>query len=206
MIVACTLDCSAAPVENDRQASRQEPIFREVKPVAADSSASARAPKAPTGPRVPVLDCTPVEEVGYRQGRKFPITVISIDGRFVERETANTYWAMQLAAAKDGIELPIYSGFRNHQQQEYFYNCHKTCSCNSCSPAAKPGHSKHQSGSAIDFGQWPGVIDWLNKHGRKFRFYPTVPREPWHWEYRPRGNKRKRKGWPSPCAQSEGVR
>lgn len=180
--------CGATPGE-----SPGEPAPLPAEPTYAPAViASPPEPAPPPGPRVPQLDCTPVEEVGYRRGRKFPITVLSIDGRLVETETAKAYWAMQLAAADDGVELPIYSGFRSHEEQSYFYDCYKTCSCNSCSPAARPGHSKHQSGSAIDFGQWPGVLSWLKEHGKEFRFYPTVKREPWHWEYRPR-RKRKRK-------------
>jgi len=199
LVALIALACSAAPVESDRQAPGQAPQSREIEPAATRAREPVR--QAPTGPRVPVLDCTPTQEIGYRRGREFPITVVSIDGRLVETETATAYWAMQLAAADDGVELPIYSGFQSHQHQEYFYKCYRSCSCNSCSPAAKPGHSKHQSGSAIDFGQWPGVIDWLNEHGKQFRFFPTVKREPWHWEYRPRRNKRRRKVFPPLCTQ-----
>jgi LAS superfamily LD-carboxypeptidase LdcB len=147
-------------------------------------------------PSVCRLDCTVTEQVGYRKGRKFPISVVSIDGRMVELQTATAYWAMQEAAAADGVELPIYSAFRTLDDQEYFYNCYKTCSCNSCVRAARPGYSNHQSGRAIDFGQWDGAIDWLRENGRTHRFYNTIRKEPWHWEYRPkrkRGRKRNRK-------------
>ena len=175
------------------------PAQAEHKSVEKDVVVLPTEPATPKGPRVPVVDCAPVEKVGYRGGRAFPITVLSIDGRLVESATARAYWAMQQAAAAEGIELPIYSGFRSHEDQAYFRRCFKTCSCNSCSPAARPGHSKHQSGSAIDFGQWLGAISWLENHGREYRFFATVPREPWHWEYRPRHNKRKRKQWPPIC-------
>jgi len=147
-------------------------------------------------PRVPDLDCRETQMAGYRNGRKFTIRVVHVDGRPVEVETANAYWAMQQAAAADGIELGIYSGFRSHEDQRYFRRCFRTCSCNGCAPAAKPGHSKHQSGRAIDFGQWPGAIVWLRENGRRFRFFPTVKREPWHWEYKPRRSVK----WPTACA------
>ncbi len=196
LALAGTLACGAMPAEGE-DALEDLPQHRSTA-----NSMPLPAPvqvAVPQNPRVPVVDCTPMEKVGYRGGRAFPITVMSIDGRFVEVATARAYWAMQLAAAADGIELPIYSGFRSQEDQKYFHQCFKTCSCNSCSPAARPGHSKHQSGSAIDFGQWPGVVSWLNEHGREYRFFPTVRREPWHWEYRPRRSKRKQKQWPAIC-------
>ncbi len=158
-------------------------------------------PPEPLGPRVPQVNCEVLKETGYRNGSKFAIEVISIDGRLIERATADAYWAMQLAAAKDGVELPIYSGFRTHEDQKYFRRCFKTCSCNQCTPASRPGHSKHQSGMAIDFGQWEGVIPWLEENGRNYRFFPTVRREPWHWEYRPRRRK-ERQLWPTLCPES----
>lgn len=157
------------------------------------------APAEPAGVRVPALHCETSQELGYRKGRKFDIETISIDGRAIELETAKAYWAMQLAAAADGVALPIYSAFRSNEEQGYFFSCFKTCSCNGCARAARPGYSNHQSGKAIDFGQWDGVVDWLQTNGRRFRFYPTVAKEPWHWEHRPRKSKRRRAQWPDIC-------
>ena len=71
--------------------------------------------------------------VGYRKGKAFPIELVSIDGAPIERTTANAFWAMRDAAAKDGVELTIYSAFRSPREQEYFYQCYRTCSCNGCS-------------------------------------------------------------------------
>ncbi len=130
------------------------------------------------------VDCTPILESGYRRGRRAPVTVVRIDGKPIERATANAYLAMREAAAADGIELDIYSAFRSHAQQEYFHACYRTCSCNSCSPAAKPGFSNHQMGRAVDIGMWPGVHAWLVTNAKRFGFVATVKREPWHWELR----------------------
>jgi D-alanyl-D-alanine carboxypeptidase len=145
----------------------------------------------------PSVDCTKVSEAGYRRGKRRAIEVITIDGRMIEQRTADGYWAMREAAAKDGIELTIFSAFRTHAEQLYFYGCYTSCACNSCAPAAKPGFSNHQSGHAIDIAMWPGVHDWLLVHADRFGFVATVKSEPWHWEYRPR----KRMAWPSICAE-----
>jgi hypothetical protein len=141
----------------------------------------------PSRPRIrtPEVDCRKIDETGYRRGKPFALEVVTIDDDLVEERTANAYWAMRRAAAEQGIELAIYSGFRTPIEQEYFYRCYKTCACNGCSPAAKPGRSNHQSGAALDIAMIPGAHDWLVANANRFGFVPTVPREPWHWEYRP---------------------
>lgn len=130
------------------------------------------------------VDCTPVEETGWRKGRKTPITLVAIENDRVERATANAYLAMRKAAADQGVELTIFSAFRSEEEQRYFYDCFKTCACNSCAPAAKPGFSNHQMGRAIDIAMWPGVHDWLVANAAAFGFAETVRGEPWHWELR----------------------
>jgi hypothetical protein len=142
-------------------------------------------PAAEPAIRVPELDCRERPAVGYRRGKAFSIELVTIDGAPIERATANAYWAMRDAAAKDGVELTIYSAFRSPSEQEYFYQCYRTCSCNGCSQAAKPGFSNHQSGHAVDIAVWsPDVHPWLVANAAKFGFAATVPKEPWHWEFR----------------------
>ncbi len=173
-------------------------IFLAVLAPAMSHAEPPRSPQPP--PRVPQLDCTVTTEQGYRRGKKFSIKVIAVDGRPLELATANAYWAMQLAAARDGVTLQIFSGFRSHADQSYFYRCFRTCSCNACNPAARPGYSKHQSGRALDIAQWIGVRPWLVKNARRFGFYATVRREPWHWEFRPPRRARRGRRWPRACA------
>lgn len=144
----------------------------------------------------PVVDCSTIREDGYRKGRKFPIDVILVDHERVELRTASAFMAMHEAAAADGIDLIIYSGFRSMAEQQYFYRCYKTCACNRCTKAAKPGYSNHQSGHALDIGLREGVHDWLVAHAEGFGFRNTVRSEPWHWEYR----RRKNRPWPQLCA------
>ena len=51
--------------------------------------------------------------------------------------------------------------------------------------AARPGTSNHGLGRAVDvnLGTSPGASDWLRKNGARYGFH-TIPREPWHWEFR----------------------
>lgn len=124
--------------------------------------------------------------LGYSKGVPVPIRVVLIDGKPVEVETARAYRAMRAAAARAGARLVVVSGFRTMAEQEYLYQCFKTGDCNNGNLAAKPGHSNHQSGRALDLNaRDPMVGPWLRGHAGEFKFRNTVVSEPWHWEYRP---------------------
>ncbi len=141
---------------------------------------------APTEPdaHTPPVDCGESQDTGYTKGNPFPITVVHIDGKPVEKDTANAYWVMREVAANDGVDIHIVSGFRTYAEQQYLYNCYINCNCNNCNLAAPPGYSNHQSGHALDLNtSAPGVYSWLSSHGGSFGFTKTVPSENWHWEW-----------------------
>ncbi|MEM6991711.1 MAG: M15 family metallopeptidase [Myxococcota bacterium] len=197
-------------------AAAKEEVKRETKEALGRPAAAPTAQPAPTAEpdelpepapvepsprpiRLPQVDCTRTKEKGYRKGKRFPITVVHIDGRAIEAATASAFVAMAKAAANDGVPMPLYSGFRSMEEQKYFYRCYRTCSCNECAKAAKPGYSNHQSGRALDIGMWEGVHPWLEANAAKFGFRATVRSEPWHWVYR----KRKSHRWPEVCPAPE---
>ncbi|HEY8376346.1 MAG TPA: M15 family metallopeptidase [Nannocystis sp.] len=130
------------------------------------------------------IDCEERIDTGYVKGMPFEITVVTVDGKPVEINTANVFYAMQQAAAADGVGIKVVSGFRTMEEQEYLYNCYINCNCNNCNQAAKPGYSNHQSGHALDLNTAAtGVLSWLQAHGAEWGFSATVPGEPWHWEW-----------------------
>ncbi|MCA9691926.1 MAG: M15 family metallopeptidase [Myxococcales bacterium] len=130
------------------------------------------------------VDCAESKDTGYKSGTPFEITVVHIDGKAVEKDTANAYWVMREAAAADGVDMHINSGFRTMSEQQYLYNCYINCNCNNCNLAAKPGYSNHQSGHALDLNtSQGGVYAWLDAHGGAYGFTETVNGEPWHWEW-----------------------
>jgi hypothetical protein len=146
----------------------------------------------PAEPRVPaVLDpedaaatSTCRRANGYRSGRKFTICVTTIDGKYVEVNTARAYLRMRRAARNVGVYLKVVSGFRTMAEQRYLYNCYKTKRCNGGNLAAPPGYSNHQSGHALDLNTSSrGVYSFLANRGRSFGFRRTVPSENWHWEH-----------------------
>ena len=131
-----------------------------------------------------LFDCAEHGDTGYRSGDPFTIRVVTVDGRAVERATANAYIAMQEQARRAGVTLRVISGFRTMDQQEELYGCYINCNCNNCNLAARPGYSNHQRGHALDLNtSESGVLSWLNNHADEFGFARTVPSEDWHWEY-----------------------
>lgn len=111
------------------------------------------------------------------------------------------YCLMKLCALKDGAKLKIISGFRSYDYQEKIYNIYvkefgeeKTNTF-----SAKPGHSEHQTGLAIDIcedsDKFIGTKEdiWLQKNAYKFGFIIRYPKgkeeitgykyEPWHLRY-----------------------
>ncbi len=123
---------------------------------------------------------------GYVSGQAVAITVTAIDGKPVEVATARAYRSMRDAAAQDGVTIKVVSGFRTMVEQQYLYDCYRSGGCNNGNLAARPGHSNHQSGHALDLNaRDPEVGTWLRAHAHEFGFRNTVASEPWHWEYWP---------------------
>ena len=141
-----------------------------------------------------VVDMTPRAEVGYRRGRRVAIKVVQLGWADVEVATAKAFLAMREAARADGVDLWIRSGFRSMEQQRWLYAAWKAGWGNK---AARPGHSNHQSGRALDlYVDDPATYGWLKQHARRFGFKETVRGEPWHWEYTkppPKKKSKKRK-------------
>ena len=123
---------------------------------------------------------------GYVDGQPVRLRLVTVDGKPVEVATAAAFELMRAAARSSGVSLRIVSAFRTLAEQEYFYNCYRTGTCNRGHFAAKPGYSSHQSGRALDLNaRTSGVYEWLRKYAGDFAFFETVENEPWHWEYQP---------------------
>jgi len=121
------------------------------------------------------------------------LTLVNIMGadrqiKQVSSENLDPYLALVNAAAADGVELPLKSGFRSYPKQQYLYQGYIS-KAPGFNLAAKPGFSNHQDGFDFDFAisgyEGNPRYDWLKRNGPRFGFVRTVNKEPWHWEYRP---------------------
>lgn len=106
---------------------------------------------------------------------------------------------MYLDAQVVGIEFVIFSGYRSYKRQEFlFYEIY-----NDDSISAKPGHSEHQTGYAVDLSltdigltenfKYTNTYLWLDQNAHKYGFILRFPEnktqitkysfEPWHFRY-----------------------
>lgn len=111
------------------------------------------------------------------------------------------YMKMKAAAAAEGLHLYISSGFRSYDTQDVIYNRYVANDgrANADRYSARPGHSEHQTGLAIDLN---GVSDsfgntaegkWVAAHAHEYGFILRYPKgkeaqtgymyEPWHIRY-----------------------
>jgi D-alanyl-D-alanine carboxypeptidase len=91
------------------------------------------------------------------------------------------------AAADDGVEFYVDSGWRSPAYQEQLL--HEAVSkYDSKEEAARwvatPNTSAHVSGDAVDIGHLDATA-WLSEHGAKYGLCQIYGNEPWHYELRP---------------------
>ncbi|MFK7918455.1 MAG: D-alanyl-D-alanine carboxypeptidase family protein [Ilumatobacter sp.] len=88
------------------------------------------------------------------------------------------------AAAADGIELRITDSYRDYAEQVDLVERKGLYSEGGL--GAKPGTSNHGWGMAVDADVTEErTRNWLQINGPRFGWIESVPREPWHWEFRP---------------------
>jgi LAS superfamily LD-carboxypeptidase LdcB/uncharacterized protein YoxC len=99
---------------------------------------------------------------------------------------AAAYKKMVAAAQKDGVVWTITDSYRPLAVQERLAKEKGLYSQGGL--AARPGTSNHGWGTALDLGGGANKLDtkqnnWLQQHAAEFGF-KTIPREPWHWEFK----------------------
>lgn len=91
------------------------------------------------------------------------------------------------AAAGDGIEFVVDSGWRSPEYQDRLLQ-EAVAKYGSEEEAARwvatPEASAHVSGDAIDIGP-SDATDWLSAHGAQYGLCQIYGNEPWHYELRP---------------------
>lgn len=111
------------------------------------------------------------------------------------------FMEMKNAAARDGITLTIVSGYRSYARQERLYNNYvaKDGKDEADRYSARPGHSEHQSGLAMDLNSVEDSFantkeaKWIAENCAKYGFIIRYPKgkeeqtgyiyEPWHVRY-----------------------
>jgi len=125
--------------------------------------------------------------------------------RSVDENTMTAFRAMQQAAAKAGHTVTIKSASRNWNDQNYIFNGYvaRDGLQEALTYSARPGHSEHQSGLAIDVltsdseeakePKFASALAWLSEHAHEYGFILRYPEgktdetgyiyESWHFRY-----------------------
>jgi D-alanyl-D-alanine carboxypeptidase len=116
-------------------------------------------------------------------------------------EVKEAFSVMQKAAAKEGLNIYISSGYRSYNRQVTLYNNYVKSDGTALADtySSRPGHSEHQTGLCFDlntiddsFGN-TAESAWLEKHAQEYGFIIRFPKgkesytgyqyEPWHLRY-----------------------
>lgn len=122
-------------------------------------------------------------------------------GNGLTQETLNAFNNLKADASVLGLSLINASGYRSYHDQKYIYNNYvkKDGQTNADTYSARPGHSEHQTGLALDlnsidisFDSTP-ESDWVKNNCFKYGFIIRYPKgkehitgymyEPWHLRY-----------------------
>ncbi len=115
--------------------------------------------------------------------------------------TESQFNALSAAAAEEGLDIYLHSGYRSYEFQNRIFNNYTELYGRDVADtfSARPGHSEHQTGFAIDVNSvddsFAGTPEakWLAEHAHEFGFIIRYPEgkshitgykyEPWHIRY-----------------------
>jgi hypothetical protein len=119
------------------------------------------------------------------------IRLVTVQGITVAESIADNLNALLNQAAADGVQLSGW-GYRDPAEQQALREAHCPDPENSPSyecrpPTARPGHSMHERGLAVDFTQGGRTLNssssgyrWMVANAAQYGLY-NLPGEPWHW-------------------------
>ncbi len=128
----------------------------------------------------------PVELLTYGNGKVPKEALSAIDGGNGHRlwaPAARSFEALRSAAARDGVTIGITDSYRPFEVQVDLVKRKGLYSQGGL--AATPGTSNHGWGLALDLRLDSKAQAWMRENGGRYGYVEDVPREPWHWTYRP---------------------
>ena len=132
-------------------------------------------------------DGVPADLVRYGNG-KIPATALESIGRGGHRlwaPAADAFRTMTEAARKDGVTIGVTDSYRSYGEQVDLARRKGLYSQGGL--AAKPGTSEHGWGLSLDLDLGSKALTWMRRHAKEYGFSENVPREPWHWTFKPSG-------------------
>jgi hypothetical protein len=101
----------------------------------------------------------------------------SRQGKPMRPDVALAFDRMAAAAADDGVDLIVVSGFRSNAEQAQLFAAHPDPKW-----VARPGTSLHRLGTELDLGP-AGAYGWLARNAGRFHFVQRYSWEPWHYGF-----------------------
>src|SRR3954466_15275684 len=98
-------------------------------------------------------------------------------GKPMRPDVAQAFDRMSAAAAADGVNLIVVSGFRSNAEQAKLFAAHPDPKW-----VAPPGQSLHRLGTELDLGP-NGAYGWLARNAGRFHFVQRYSWEPWHYGF-----------------------
>src|SRR3954453_8077937 len=99
-------------------------------------------------------------------------------GKPMRPDVALAFDRMAAAAAAEGVDLIVVSGFRSNAEQAQLFARHPDPKW-----VAPPGQSLHRLGTELDLGP-NSAYAWLAHNAGRFHFVQRYSWEPWHYEAR----------------------
>lgn len=226
LLAAAVLAAGCAPDPGGAPPAPPEPSATTTAPSAPAPSGPAPAPASAPGTAPPAPAPTPGRDPGARPELDDPASLAvvvnkrrpldpqdwapsaleDVEGHLLRPEAAAAARTLLAAARADGVPVRIVSGYRSFAEQSRTYagwvaqqgpEAADTAS-------ARPGHSEHQTGLAVDVGDGSGcdlrvcfdgtaTAAWVAEHGPEHGFVVRYPwgehgttgywYEPWHLRY-----------------------
>jgi zinc D-Ala-D-Ala carboxypeptidase len=127
----------------------------------------------------------PADLAAYGNGR-IPAERLALIGAGDHRlwqPAAAAFVRMQAAAAAAGVRVGVTDSYRSYDEQVAVAR-DKGLYRNG-GLAATPGTSSHGWGLSLDLDLDSRAQAWMRENASRYGFVEDVPREPWHWTYRP---------------------
>jgi D-alanyl-D-alanine carboxypeptidase len=127
----------------------------------------------------------PVDLAGYGNGRipAGALQQVGTTGHKLWAPAAESLTRMIDDAKKDGVHIGITDSYRPYTEQIDLAKRKGLYSQGGL--AAKPGTSEHGWGMATDLDLNSSALSWMRQNGEKYGYVNNVPRESWHWAYKP---------------------
>jgi D-alanyl-D-alanine carboxypeptidase len=162
-------------------------------------SSPATSPAAATSAPAPAGSPSPGRSTAPRD-------LEQVEGRRLRPEAARAARELLAAARADGVRIVLVSGYRSYDEQAATYAgwVAQQGQAAADTASARPGHSEHQTGLAVDVGEGSGcdlqvcfadtaAAAWVADHAAEHGFVVRYPRgaqavtgywyEPWHLRY-----------------------